>query len=106
PLALLLLSHARPDVRAEDVDAARSFARVTQQLGLATGDAGSGDRGRVRVVALRRRRGELQPELRAHHHQRGADVVSVAEPGNADALEAAEPLADRHRVGERLARMR
>ena len=35
-----------------------------------------------------------------------ADVVAVAEVGDAHALEAAEPLADRHRVGERLQRMR
>ena len=35
-----------------------------------------------------------------------ADVVSVAEVGEPDAVEAAEPLAHRHRVGERLQRVR
>ena len=34
-----------------------------------------------------------------------AHVVAVAEVGEADAFEAAEPLANRHRVGERLERV-
>ena len=38
-------------------------------------------------------------------HQRVADVVAVAEVGDADALERSEALPDRHRVGERLQRV-
>ena len=38
-------------------------------------------------------------------HQRVEDVVPVAEVRDPDALEPAEALADRHRVGERLQRM-
>ena len=45
------------------------------------------------------------PKRAGDPHQRVADVVAVAEVGEADAVEAAEPLADRHRVGERLQRV-
>ena len=34
-----------------------------------------------------------------------ADVVAVAEVGESDAVEAPEPLANRHRVGKRLERV-
>ena len=47
----------------------------------------------------------MHAEARRQPHQRVADVVAVAEVREADALEAAVPLPDRHRVRERLQRM-
>ena len=58
------------------------------------------------LVALRRGRDERHPQLGAGDHQRGADVGAVTEVGHAHALEPAEPLANRHHVGQRLARVR
>ena len=46
---------------------------------------------------------EVHPQLRAGDHERVADVVAVAEVGDADAVEPAQLLADRHHVGDRLA---
>ena len=59
----------------------------------------------VGLVARGRRGHEVDAELRAGDHERVADVVPVAEVRDADALEAAQPLADREHVGERLARV-
>ncbi len=47
----------------------------------------------------------MHAEAGREPHQRVADVVAVAEVGEPDALEATEPLADRHRVGECLQRV-
>ena len=48
----------------------------------------------------------MHPEPGGEPHQRVADVVAVAEIREAHAFEPAEPLADRHRVGECLQRVR
>ena len=66
--------------------------------------AGVDDR-RVGQVALGGCRDEVHARSGRYPHQRVADVVSVAEVRDADALERAEALPDRHRVGERLERM-
>jgi hypothetical protein len=64
------------------------------------------ERSGVRLVARGHRGGEVHPELRGGDHQRGADVVAVAEVGEAHTLDPSEPLPDRHHVRERLARVR
>ena len=63
------------------------------------------DHGFVRLVTLGGGCDEVHPELRARDHQRVADVVPVSQIRDADAVELAEALTDRHHVGERLARV-
>ena len=65
----------------------------------------AGDLG-IRLVARRAPHDEVRAEARADPHQRVADVVAVAEVADANAAELTEPLADRHRVRERLQRVR
>src|SRR5438874_2742744 len=54
----------------------------------------------------RPRRTEIHAEFRSADHQRGADVVAVAEVGHRHTLEPAKPLSNRHHVCERLTRVR
>ena len=80
--ALLLLPHAGPHVGVEDVGAARRLARVGGELDGAAGLARDLDHSRVGLVALRRGRDELHPELRGAPPSALADVVAVADPGD------------------------
>jgi hypothetical protein len=66
----------------------------------------SRDRVRVGLMALGRGRDEAHPEAGRADHQRDAHVVPIAEIGEAGAREPAQPLANRHQVGERLAWVR
>ena len=109
-LARLLLTHARPDVRVHGVRAVDGLAGVGDERDAAAVRgrirSGRGDEVGVRLVSGRGRRDELHPEASGNAHQRVADVVAVADVREPDAREAAEALAQRHRVGERLERVR
>src|SRR2546429_1571177 len=82
-LTLLVLAHARPDVRVENVRPGDSLARVVEEIdgGAALGGIRKRDLECVlrRLVSLRRRGPEAHAELRRGDHQRGAHVVAVPE---------------------------
>src|SRR5207237_2022320 len=56
-----------------------------------------------RLVAVGTRGDDLVAEQIAERGERDEDVRAVADRGDADALEGTDPVADRQRVGERLA---
>ena len=88
--ALVLLAHARPHIRDDDVR-------------LGDGLAGVADHVDARwLVAGRRRARELDTEQRTGGSEGDADVRPVPDPGDADALETTEPLPDSQQVGESL----
>ena len=91
--ALVLLAHARPRVGHEHLRPGRRLAGVAHDLETS------------RLVAGGRRAHELDAEQPARGRERDADVRPVADPRDADAVEAAEALPDRQQVGERLERV-
>src|SRR5688572_27077467 len=116
-LALGLLPHAHPHVGIEDVGAGRGVLGVGGQLQAPAQLADRRHHARVGLVAGRARHDHGDAEQRAGQHQRVADVVAVADPGQpglgqvdaalpqrevvrqrlARVLEIAEPVDDRHR---------
>ena len=101
PVAVVLLAHARPRVGDDGVGALDRGDRVVDDLHHGcrrVDDVGIGR------VAVGRRDDDLHPDHGGGGQKRMADVVQpVADPRQPPALEVAEPLAQHHQVGERLA---
>ncbi len=108
-LALLVLTHARPHVGVEHFGSFGRLVRVADELDrpsrLHSGSPGGLDDAVVRVVTLGNCRDEAHSQLRRSRHERSAHVVSVTEVRDPNAREPAQALADRHQVGEDLARV-
>ena len=96
PRRLLLVAHADPDVGVDRVGAGGGRARVVGQLHPVP---------LLELVAGRRRDDDLDAAELAGDRQRAGDVVAVADVGEPEAGQVAEPLAQGQQVGERLAGM-
>jgi endonuclease/exonuclease/phosphatase family metal-dependent hydrolase len=96
PRVRAVVAHRDPHVRVDGVRSPHRLVRVLDQR-----------RARAVVEAVARRRGDHDLHLGepAEHGQRPCDVVAVADVGEPAAGDRPERLAQRHQVGQRLARV-
>src|SRR3990172_540149 len=104
--ALGLLPHAGPDVGVEHVRVPRRFRRSADDPDVPPADLSRllDDRG-IRLVPLRARHPQVEPEDVGRLDPRVGHVVPVPDEGHPHLPEILAPLAGGHQVGEDLARM-